>query len=118
MALSPSPAPALHDGRLEGGAPGGEPGMRRRHRDLPEPEPLAGLELPDATDLVRAYRADLRIAAGGLPVHQEHDRLPVPDYLDRPQRDAVRDDVVPLRVLDACAPEARAHPVRLGQHLI
>src|SRR4030095_14608865 len=117
MAVSPSPATALGDGRLEGGAADGERGMRLRHRDPPEPEPLPGLELPDAGDLVRAYRADLRVAAGGLPVHQQHDGLPVADHLDGPERDAVRNDVVSLRVLDARALEPCAHPIRLGQHL-
>src|SRR4029453_8213465 len=90
----------LIDRRLEGGAPGRERGMRLRHRHPAEVEPLAGLHLADTADLVRAYRTDLGITPGGLPVHQEHDGLTLADDLDPAQRDPVRDDVLAARMLD------------------
>src|SRR5262245_3090019 len=60
----------------------------------PEAEPLSRLHLPQATDVERADSGDLRVAPGGLPVDQEHDRLAVANDLDSPEGHPVGDDVV------------------------
>src|SRR5262249_24506721 len=92
--------------------------VRLFHLDRLEAEPLAWPRLADTPDVTRADRRRLRVAAGRLPVDQEHDRLPVAGDLDRPQRDPVGDDVVAARVLDPRPAQARAHPIRLRQPLV
>ena len=54
---------------------------------------------------------DLGIAAGGLPVREQHDRLAVARHLDRARRDAVGGDVEAAAVLDGAAGEAHPHAV-------
>src|SRR5207247_9054250 len=81
-----------------------------------EPERLPGPELPDASDVERADGRDLRIAAGGLAVNQEDDRLAVTGHLDRAEGDTVRYDVVATQVCDPRAGVPRAHADRLRQH--
>ena len=92
--------------------------MRLGDVDGAEAHALPRLHLPDAPDVERAHRGDLRVAAGRLPVDQQHDRLAVAGHLDRAERDAVRDDVVAARVRDAGPRQARAHAVGLRQHLV
>src|SRR5207247_8494182 len=86
------------------------------YSDRAEPERLPGPELPDASDVERADGRDLRIAAGGLAVNQEDDRLAVTGHLDRAEGDTVREDVVATQVCDPRAGVPRAHADRLRQH--
>src|SRR5215470_17569994 len=88
------------------------------HADSLKPEPLTRLDLPDAPDVEGTHGRDLRVASGGLPIHEQDNGLPVAYYLDATERDAVGDDVVALRVLDPRSPQAGAHAVALRQHLV
>src|SRR6266478_7108950 len=92
--------------------------MRLVHADLVEAKRLTGPRLTDAPDVARTNGGHFRIAACGLAVDEEHDRLPVAVNLDGPERDPVRHDVVAARVRDPWPTQARAHPIRLRQHLV
>src|SRR5262249_57946764 len=92
--------------------------VRVGHADRLEAERLARSRLTDAPDVIRTDRRELRVAARRLPVDQQDDGLAVAGHLHRSERDAIRDDVMASRVLDARPAKARAHPVGLRQHLI
>ena len=92
--------------------------MRGLDGDLLKAQASARPELADPADVDRARRRDLRVAAGRLPVDQQHDGLAVAGHLDRPQRDPIRDDVMTAGVRDAGTGQPRAHAVRLRQHLV
>ena len=59
----------------------------------------------------RNHGRDLGIAAGGLPVGQQHDRRAVARHLDRARRDGIGRDVEAAAVLERPAGEAHAHAV-------
>ena len=63
---------------------GGGAGQPLRFRDIDgrETDALTRLRLADAWDVERAHGGDLRVAAGRLPVHEQHDGLPVAGHLD------------------------------------
>src|SRR5215510_11324395 len=103
---------------VERSAPSTKRRMRTVHRDLAKRDPLARLELTNASDVEGADRGDLRVSARRLPVHQQHDRLSVTHHLDAAERDAVGDDVVSSRVLDPRPPKPRAHAIALRRHLV
>src|SRR5262249_39608497 len=88
------------------------------HRDLLERQALARLHLAYPSDIERAYRADLRVATGRLPVREKDNGLAVAHDLDAAPRHAVGDDVVPACVLDARAAQPGPHPIALRGHLI
>src|SRR5262249_8526342 len=106
------------DGRLEALPVRTQGRVSLVHAGSLKAEPLTRLDLPHAPDVEGAHGGDLRVASGGLPIHQQDDGLPVAYHLDAAERDTVGDDVVALRVLDPRSPQAGAHAIALGQHLV
>ena len=62
--------------------------------------------------------ADLRIAADGLPLRQQNDRLPVRRHLHRAAGHRLRDHFAGLGEFQRRACQTRAHPVRPRRELI
>src|SRR3970282_1776122 len=63
-------------------------GVGFRHRDGLEAQALPRVDLADPPDVEGADRGHLRVAARGLAVYQEDDRLALADHLDPAERDA------------------------------
>src|SRR3989304_3804759 len=74
--------------------------------------------LAPSSNVEGADRGHLRVAARGLAVHQENDRLALADHLDPAERDPVGDDVMAPRVDDRRPPAPGAPPVAVARHLL
>src|SRR3989304_3743821 len=74
--------------------------------------------LAPSSNVEGADRGHLRVAARGLAVHQENDRLALAAHLDPAEGGAVGGEVMAPRVDDRRPLEPGAHPVDLARHLV
>src|SRR3546814_1578660 len=85
-------------------------------RDGGEAHRVTRAHAAEPRDVGRDHGAELRIAAGGLVIGQQHDRPAVARNLDRAGGDTVGDDVVATRMREHRAVEAHAHAVGFARH--
>src|SRR3546814_4283644 len=78
-------------------------------RDGGEAHRVTRAHAAEPRDVGRDHGAELRIAAGGLVIGQQHDRPAVARNLARAGGDTVGDDVVATRMREHRAVEAHAH---------
>ncbi len=85
--------------------------LRLRHAHGLEPERRSRRRLRQPPEIGRYHGGDLRIAAGGVAIHHQHDRRAIAGHLNAAVDGAVGNDVVAMEMPDDGTFEAIAHAI-------
>src|SRR4051794_36547426 len=91
--------------------------LRFSHADGLEAENLPRLKLRDPTEVCRDHGCQLGVAPGGAAIGHQHDRRAIAGHLNAAVHSAIRDDVVPVKMVDHRAFKPVAHAVARRRYL-